>query len=49
MMRQHLEASGFDVVEAESGPEAIELYGQHQPDVVTLDLVMPDMEGEEVL
>ena len=29
--------------------EAIELYGQHQPDVVTLDLVMPDMEGEEVL
>ena len=49
MMCQHLEASGFDVIKAESGPEAIELYGQHQPDVVTLDLVMPDMEGEEVL
>ena len=49
MMRQHPEASGFDVVEAESGPEAIEPYGQHQPDVVTLDLVIPDMEAEEVL
>ena len=49
MMRQNLEASGFEVSEAGSGPEAIELYGQLQPDIVTLDLLMPDMEGEEVL
>ena len=49
MMRQNLEASGFEVVEAGSGPEAIDLYGQHQPDVVTLEPLLPDMGGEEVL
>lgn len=33
---------------AASGAEAIERYGELRPDVVTLDLLLPDMPGEEV-
>ena len=37
------------VAEASGGSEAIALYQELRPDVVLLDLVMPDMSGEEVL
>ena len=33
------------VGEASSGQEAVQLCGQHQPDVVLMDMVMPDMDG----
>ncbi len=39
---------GFDVVEAKSGKTAIALIEQHQPDLVLLDLIMPEMNGWEV-
>jgi len=42
--------AGFEVVgEAENGREAVEQYGRLQPDVVVLDIVMPDMSGLEAL
>ena len=38
--------SGWTVVaEAKNGAEAIQLYEQHQPDLVTLDMVMPELDG----
>lgn len=37
------------VAEAEDGVEAVELYRQHQPDVVVLDLRMPKRNGVETL
>jgi two-component system, chemotaxis family, chemotaxis protein CheY len=37
------------VAEASGGREAVALYERVKPDVVLLDLVMPDMGGEEVL
>jgi CheY-like chemotaxis protein/anti-sigma regulatory factor (Ser/Thr protein kinase) len=41
---------GFDVVaEAKAGLQAIELAGQHRPDVVLLDLGLPDLAGRDVL
>ena len=41
-----LSANGFDVVgQASGGLEAIELTGLLQPDLVVLDLTMPDMDG----
>ncbi|HEY4410041.1 MAG TPA: response regulator [Acidimicrobiia bacterium] len=41
---------GFDVVaEAEDGATAIGAAARHQPDVVVLDLGLPDLEGHEVL
>ena len=37
---------GWDVVaEAVDGEEAVELFQQHRPELVTLDMVMPEMDG----
>jgi len=44
-----LELSGFSVFAAENGREGIELFGQHEPDVVLTDIRMPEMDGFEVL
>ncbi len=45
-----LQAMGHTVVAlAKSGKEAIELYGEHMPDLVTMDITMPVMSGIEAL
>jgi signal transduction histidine kinase/DNA-binding NarL/FixJ family response regulator len=43
-----LQSIGFQVLEASSGEEAIQVALTRQPDLVLLDLVMPDMDGMEV-
>ena len=46
MVSDILQQSGFEVVgEAESGLQAIEKYRALRPDLVTMDIVMPDMGG----
>ena len=40
---------GLDVLLAESGPEALELAAADHPDLITLDLLMPGMDGAAVL
>ena len=37
------------VAEAENGKEAVELASRHKPDVIVLDLAMPEMDGLEAL
>lgn len=37
------------VAEAENGIEAVERYQEHTPDIVTMDIVMPEMTGIEAL
>jgi two-component system chemotaxis response regulator CheY len=45
-----LEKMGHTVVaKAKSGKEAIELYAQHMPDLVTMDITMPIMNGIDAL
>jgi two-component system, response regulator, stage 0 sporulation protein F len=44
-----LRAEGYETWEASSGPEALELLETQTPDCMLLDLLMPDMEGREVL
>jgi two-component system chemotaxis response regulator CheY len=48
-MRSILEASDYEVVEAEDGMIALEKYFVERPDVVMLDLVMKGMYGLDVL
>ncbi len=43
------EAKGFTVFRASSGPEAIELTIQHQPDLIIMDIQMPHMDGYEAI
>ena len=38
-----------EIFEAQNGAEAVDLYKQHTPDVVFLDLTMPVMDGFEAL
>jgi DNA-binding NtrC family response regulator len=44
-----LEDLNFTVLEAADGIEGLELFHQHQPDIVIIDLRMPRMNGHEVL
>jgi DNA-binding response OmpR family regulator len=44
-----LKASGFDVVTALNGQEALERFTSQQPDLVVLDLLLPKMHGFDVL
>jgi DNA-binding NtrC family response regulator len=44
-----LSRKGYDVVLAESGRKGLELFRRERPDVVVLDLKMPEMDGVMVL
>jgi DNA-binding response OmpR family regulator len=48
-MSFRMQQPAWEVVSAEDGPEAIELLEQEHPDVVLLDIGLPDMNGLEVL
>ena len=43
-----LDQAGFDVVVARTGAEALAVIGEGHPDLVTLDLTLPDIDGVEV-
>src|SRR5574340_1052239 len=49
LLRVCLEANGYRVTEAATGQEGITEAAQRPPDVVILDLGLPDMEGVAVL
>ncbi len=44
-----LKLRGFEVVTTTSGSEALELVKSGKPDIVLLDIIMPGMDGFEVL
>ncbi len=49
LLKVCLEANGYRVVEAANGREGITVAAQYPPDVVVLDLGLPDMDGVTVL
>ena len=48
ILREELEAEGFDVHLAEDGPQALEMARDLRPDVILLDVGLPGMDGYEV-
>lgn len=49
-IRTMLEKNGFEVVgEAENGEEGVKKYKELRPDIVTMDITMPEMTGIEAL
>jgi DNA-binding response OmpR family regulator len=49
LCRVNLEFEGFQVFDAPNGPAGLELAARERPDVIFLDLMMPEMDGWEVL
>jgi len=45
LCRVNLSASGLDVLEAENGRNGVELARRERPDLVLLDVMMPDVDG----
>ena len=46
MLRDILAKNGFEVVgEADNGKVAVQMYNDLKPDVVTMDITMPEMDG----
>ena len=48
-IRLNLEHDGFQVIEAYRGMDAIKVLREQMPDLVLLDVMMPDIDGFEVL
>lgn len=49
-IRKILAASGYsELIESGNGREAIEAYMEYKPDLVTMDIIMPGMDGIAVL
>lgn len=48
LIRSYLEREGYHVLEAADGSAALDLARQHAPDVVVLDILLPEVDGLEV-
>jgi len=49
LLRVNFELEGFEVMSATNGEEALELVGRDTPDVVVCDVMMPGIDGLEVV
>ena len=49
ILRPALRACGYEMLEAATGREALQIIAASAPDVVVLDLGLPDMDGKDVL
>ncbi|MBI5675350.1 MAG: response regulator [Nitrospirae bacterium] len=47
--KEELEEEGYEVIIADTGKDALELFEKENPDVVTLDILMPDIDGISLL
>lgn len=48
MLRTSLQSSGYEVLQAANGLEALAEFGSHKPDLIITDLAMPEMNGLEL-
>lgn len=48
VLRAYFQKLGFEVISSDNGTEASMLIKEHKPDFVILDLMLPDMSGEDI-
>ncbi len=49
LLREFLEKNGFEVLEAADGQQALKMAGEHIPDLVITDLLLPKEHGIDVM
>ncbi|MBI5188718.1 MAG: response regulator [Nitrospirae bacterium] len=49
LYEEELEEEGYEVVIASNGIEALEVFDREDPDLVTLDILLPDIDGIQLL
>jgi DNA-binding response OmpR family regulator len=49
LYKEEFEDEGYEVVVASNGQEAIEMFEKESPDIVTLDILLPDVDGIRIL
>ena len=45
LYRPHLERAGYQVLSAQSGAEAVDLAAKESPQLIVMDIMMPDLDG----
>lgn len=49
IVARYIERAGYETFQAEDGPEALRLAELHHPDLVVLDVMLPELDGIEVM
>ena len=49
LYREELEDEGYTIVTASNGQEAMEVFERENPDLVSLDVLLPDIDGIKLL
>ncbi|MEK7238303.1 MAG: response regulator [Nitrospirota bacterium] len=49
LYKEELEEEGYETVVASTGKDALKLFETENPDIVTLDILMPDIDGISLL
>lgn len=49
LLKRILESTGYKVEEVENGKEAVAKYSQILPDIIAMDITMPEMDGDEAM
>ena len=47
ILRDLLTSAGFQLIEAETGPDGVQMAKVHQPDLILMDLQLPGIDGYE--
>ena len=48
LLRLYLEKEGYDTILAENGTQALEKFDREKPDLILLDIMMPQLDGWQV-
>ena len=48
LVRKMLKVGGFDMIGAENGLKGLDMAKEHQPDLILVDINLPDIDGTEV-
>jgi len=49
LYKEEFQDEGYEVVVASNGAEAMEMFDKENPDIVTLDILLPDVDGIRIL